>query len=87
MPLRVSGMTAAEPDESVHWVRTVGAPHPDDPRDGELHQLFGRLPDSFDLEPWDDELDGLDAHYVRDPHAAPVEEDGRLIRQYNYSPP
>jgi hypothetical protein len=80
-------MAAAEADDSVHWVRTVGAPHPDDPRDGELHQLFGRLPDSFDLEPWDDELGGLDAHYVRDPHAAPVEEDGRLIWQYNYSPP
>ena len=55
------------PDESF-WIRTVGAPIAGDPRDGELHQVFGgTLPPTFDLEPWDDDPDAEDARYVLAP--------------------
>lgn len=79
-------MSAEESSRTVHWVRTVGAPRPGDPRDGEVHQLFGTLPDAFDLEPWDGDSDGVDAHYVQDQTSPPVEEDGRTVWQYIYAP-
>ena len=77
-------MSTEEPTTPVHWGRTVGAPRPGDPR--ELHQFFGRLPDAFDLEPWDNDSDGVDAHYVRDTQSLPVEEDGRTVWRYLYHP-
>ena len=70
------------PDQEAHWVRTVGGPRPGDPRDGELHQFFGRLRDHFDLESWDDQ--GDDPRYVRDAITPCVEEDGRTIWIYRY---
>ena len=45
---------------SGRWApRTAG-----DPRDGELHQLFGPLPEHFDLESWDESV-GVDVRYSR----------------------
>lgn len=79
-------MTSDESSNAVYWARTVGAPTPNDPRDGELHQGHGAPPDAFDLEPWDDEPGGVDAHYVRDQSSPPVEEDGRVVWQYVYTP-
>jgi hypothetical protein len=73
------------PGES-YWVRTVGAPRPGDPRDGELHQFFGVLRDAFYLEPADDYRSGEDARYVRDPSSAPVDDDGRLVWIFTYEP-
>ena len=70
-----------------HWVKTVGAPEPDDPRDGELHQLHGELPDHFDLEPWDedpDEADVRDARYFKVDTPPVVDEEGRLVWLYEF---
>jgi hypothetical protein len=76
--------------DDSHWVRTVGAPGPDDPRDGELHQLFGPLPDHFDLEPWDDDPDDESTEgYVRyfKSDRAPLEDDeGRTVWLYEFRP-
>lgn len=80
-------MALDDPGEQVHWVRSVGGPRPGDPRDGELHRFSGRLPDEFDLEPWDADADGLDAHYVRDTTSPPVMEEGRRIWRFVYQPP
>ena len=76
--------------DEIHWVRTVGAPEPDDPRNGELHQLLGALPDQFDLEPWDDDPDDESAEgyatYFRS-DAPPFEDDeGRTIWLYEFRP-
>jgi hypothetical protein len=68
------------------WGRTVGAPAPGDPRDGELHQFLGPLPTAFDLEPWDDDTDGTDAHYVREDGPPSIEDDGRTVWRYIYRP-
>jgi hypothetical protein len=75
---------ASKPD--AYWARSVGGPRSGDPRDGELHQFLGRLPDAFDLEPWDDDLDGVEAHYVRDTSAPPETDEGRLVWKFIYSP-
>jgi hypothetical protein len=73
-------------ERDVTWVRTVGAPTPDDPRDGELHQFPGPPPAAFDLEPWDEDAGGMDAHYVRDEGPPFMDEDGRTIWRYVYRP-
>jgi len=88
MPLvtpKVADMATEGPGDSLHWVRTVGAPRPGDPRDGELHQFY-KLPEAFDLEPWDVDPEGVDAHYVKDPASAPAVEDGREVWRYVYDP-
>ena len=76
--------------DDLHWVRTVGAPEPHDPRDGELHQLFGPLPDHLDLEPWDDDPgeESAEGHvrYVRSDRAPLVDDDGRTIWLYEFRP-
>ena len=80
-------MAVDSSERENYWVRTIGAPRLGDPRDGELHQFFGRLRDAFDLEPRDDDPDGEDAHYVRDPLlSGPIEEDGRLVWIFTYQP-
>lgn len=79
-------LVADEAEHDVTWCRTVGAPAPGDPRDGELHQVYGRPPSAFDLEPWDDDADGVDAHYVREDGPPSIEEDGRTVWRYIYSP-
>jgi hypothetical protein len=79
-------------DEDVFWVRTVGAPSADDPRDGELHRFTFRLPERFDLEPWDedDDSDETDvsrsARYVRSDQPPSVDEEGRTVWLYEYRP-
>ena len=70
------------PDE-VHWVKTVGAPVPNDPRDGEVHQFFGPLPRHFDLEPQDGS-DAPDAHYVRSDVPPDTDGEGRTVWIYEY---
>lgn len=72
-----------------HWVKTVGAPEPGDPRDGELHQLYGELPDHFDLEPWDedpnkDEASDRDARYFKKAAPPVVDDEGRLVWLYEF---
>jgi len=67
-------------------MRTIGAPREGDPRDGELHQALS-LEDEWDLEPWDDDPDGEDAHYVRAPGDPEIDEPGRVIWRYIYQPP
>lgn len=79
-------MAADEAHSDSYWVRTIGGPRPGDPRDGELHQFFGKLRDVFYLEPVEDDPTGEDARYVRDPTSAPVEEDGRLVWIFTYQP-
>jgi hypothetical protein len=74
-----------ESESPVSWGRTIGAPLPGDPRDGELHQFLGPPPEAFDLEPHG-EANGPDAHYIKDIDYPAVEEDGRLVWQYIYSP-
>jgi hypothetical protein len=82
----VIGVVVEGPGEQVYWIRTVGGPRPGDPRDGELHQFFGELPDDFDLEPWDDDPEGVDAHYVKDTASPSVMEEGRRIWRFVYQP-
>jgi hypothetical protein len=80
------------PDGDTQWVQTVGAPTPDDPRDGELHQFSGALPERFYLEAWseDESGDGADeqpaAHYVRSASPPRTDADGRTIWLYEYQP-
>ncbi len=70
---------------AVVWVRTIGAPTAGDPRDGELHQVFGALPDHFDLEPWDEEeLAGGDVRYFRADAPPIVDQEGRTVWRYEY---
>lgn len=71
--------------ETGYWIRTVGAQHEGDPRDGELHRMT-RLPDAFDLEPLDSDLNGEDAHYVRVADQPDVDEVGRQIWRFNFCP-
>ena len=70
----------------IHWIRTVGAPSPGDPRDGELHQFSGALPEHFDLEPWDDASQTGDAHYVRSTDPPVTDDEGRTVWIFEYKP-
>jgi hypothetical protein len=79
-------LVADESEKNLIWCRTIGAPTPGDPRDGELHQFYGRPPRAFDLEPWDEDAEGQDAHYVLEGGPPSIEEDGRTVWRYIYSP-
>ncbi|MCW2522795.1 MAG: hypothetical protein JWO63_1130 [Frankiales bacterium] len=68
----------------VWWARTVGGARPGDPRDGELHQCFGRLEDRMDIEPWDDSPNLADWRYVRDPTTPPTEDNRRVVHTFLY---
>ncbi len=76
------------PDEDVYWVRTVGAPSPNDPRDGELHRFTGHLPERFDLEPWgeDDDAEAASgsARYVRSEQPPTIDDEGRTVWLFAY---
>lgn len=74
-------------DDVFHWAKTVGAPRPEDRRDGELHKVFGETPaPHFDLEPWDDDPDGIDARYVLSAGGQIIDERGRSVWVYTYDP-
>ncbi len=77
-------MTAGD---DVRWVQTVGSPGPGDPRDGELHQLLGDLPEQFDLEPWEEQDDAADARYIRRDSPPILDANGREVWLYDYQPP
>jgi hypothetical protein len=70
----------------AYWIMTVGAPIPGDPRDGELHQCFGSLPDHFDLEPWEEVPGAVDARYVRAAGPPVIDEQGRTVWVYEFRP-
>jgi hypothetical protein len=76
----VEAMTAG-----VHWVKTVGAAEPGDPRDGELHQLFGEPPDHFDVQ-LGDESAGDFVRYIRSDSASIVDDGGRTVWIYEFRP-
>ena len=42
--------------------------------------------DEGDLEPWDDDPDSVDARYIRESSAADIDDGGREIWLYVYSP-
>jgi hypothetical protein len=44
------------------------------------------LEDEWDLEPWDDDPDGFDAHYIRESSEPAIDDEGREIWLYVYSP-
>jgi hypothetical protein len=44
------------------------------------------LEDERDLEPWDDDLDRVDAHYIRESGEPEIDDEGREIWLYVYSP-
>src|ERR1035441_7116556 len=44
------------------------------------------LEDEWDLEPWDDDPDGVDAHYIRESSEPEIDDEGREIWLYVYSP-
>jgi hypothetical protein len=44
------------------------------------------LADDWDLEPWDDDPDGADAHYIRESSEPEIDDEGREIWLYVYSP-
>jgi len=77
-------------DRDVYWVRTVGAPSPNDPRDGELHRFSGRLPERFDLERWGEyeetDVSADSARYVRSEQPPTVDGEGRTVCLYEYQP-
>jgi hypothetical protein len=72
------------PRADTWWARTVGGARPGDPRDGEVHQCFGAVRDRMDFEPWDDDPDGEDWRYERDPSLPPTVEDGRMIYTFAF---
>ncbi len=75
--------------DEAHWVRTVGAPRQGDPRDGELHQLFGPLPDFFDLEPCDEQDESAEDYvrYFRSDASSPITDaEGRTVWIYESRP-
>jgi hypothetical protein len=72
-------------DSASHWIRTIGAPTPGDPRDGELHECLGKLRVHFDLEPWDESSDD-DVRYFRSDVPPVVDEQGRTVWIYEYRP-
>ncbi len=80
------------PDADDHWIQTIGAPLPNDPRDGELHRFSGPLPERFYLEAWGDDEDGDQAEeqpaarYVRSASPPRTDDDGRTIWLYEYQP-
>ena len=63
----------------LQWIRTVGAPTPGDPRDGELHQIRGPLPSHFDLEPWEETSAEGDVRYHRTEDAPVVDENNHTL--------
>ena len=44
------------------------------------------LEDEWDLEPWDDDPDGVDARYIRESSEPEIDDEGREIWLYVYSP-
>jgi hypothetical protein len=44
------------------------------------------LEDGWDLEPWADDPDGVDAHYIRESSEPEIDDEGREIWLYVYSP-
>ena len=44
------------------------------------------LEDERDLEPWDDDPDSVDAHYIRESSEPEIDDAGREIWLYVYSP-
>ena len=48
--------------------------------------LWPTLEDEWDLEPWDDDPDGVDAHYIRESSEPEIDDEGREIWLYVYSP-
>jgi hypothetical protein len=43
------------------------------------------LEDEWDLEPWDDDPDGVDAHYIRESSEPEIDDEGREIWLYVYA--
>jgi len=67
------------------WLKTVGAPTENDGRNGELHLTSGTLPpERFALEPWDEDIDGVDAYYLLTSRTPELDEEGRLVWMYSY---
>jgi hypothetical protein len=44
------------------------------------------LEDEWDLEPWDDDPDGVDAHYIRESSEPEIDDEGREIRALRIQP-
>jgi hypothetical protein len=44
------------------------------------------LEDEWDLEPWNDDPDGVDAHYIRESIEPEIDDEGREIWLYLCSP-
>src|SRR6266536_4100092 len=51
-----------------------------------LWRMRPALEDEWDLEPWDDDPDGVDAHYIRESSEPEIDDEGREIWLYVYSP-
>src|SRR6266705_1279505 len=51
-----------------------------------LWRMRPTLEDEWDLEPWDDDPDGVDAHYIRESSEPEIDDEGREIWLYVYSP-
>jgi hypothetical protein len=43
------------------------------------------LEDERDLEPWDDDPDGVDAHYIRESREPEIDDEGRETWPYVYN--
>jgi hypothetical protein len=67
------------------WIKTVGGPRADDPRNGEMHQLFEDVPSQrFTLEPWEGQTDAEDAVYDLASAEPVIDDEGRTVWIYNY---
>jgi hypothetical protein len=44
------------------------------------------IDDEWDLEPWDDDPDGVNVHYIRERSESEIDDEGREIWLYAYSP-
>jgi hypothetical protein len=51
-----------------------------------LWRIRPALEDERDLEPWDDDPDGVDAYYIRASSEPEIDDEGREISLYIYSP-
>src|SRR5258708_37722410 len=51
-----------------------------------LWRMRPALEDEWDLGPWDDDPDGVDAHYIRESSEPEIDDEGREIWLYVYSP-
>jgi hypothetical protein len=51
-----------------------------------LWRMRPTLEDEWDLEPWDDDPDGFDAHYIRESSEPAIDDEGRESWPYVYSP-